>query len=67
LQTTGFTPPLKWSVTPALPAGLTLDATTGTISGTPMAATPKIAFKFMVTDSAAPAVTSTVDLKLEIK
>lgn len=67
LQTTGLTPPLKWSVTPALPTGLTLDATAGTISGTPTATMPKTSFKFTVTDSAAPAVTSTVDLKLEIK
>jgi PASTA domain/Putative Ig domain len=67
LQTTGLTPPLKWSVTPALPAGLTLDATTGTISGTPTAAIQKTPFKFTVTDSSAPAVSSTVDLKLEIK
>jgi hypothetical protein len=67
LQTTSVTPPLKWSVTPALPAGLTLDATAGTISGTPTATMPKTPFKFTVTDSAAPAVTSTVELKLEIK
>ena len=67
LQTAGLTPPLKWSVTPALPNGLTLDATAVTISGTPTAPIPKSPFKFTVTDSAAPAVTSTVDLKLEIK
>lgn len=67
LQTTGLTPPLKWSVTPALPAALMLDATTGTISGTPTVAIAKTPFKFTATDSAAPAVTSTVDLKLEIK
>jgi Putative Ig domain len=67
LLTTGLTPPLKWSVTPALPTGLTLDATTGTISGTPSAAMPKTTFKFTATDSAAPAVTVTPDLKLAIK
>lgn len=67
LQATGLTPPLKWSVMPALPAGLTLDATAGTIAGTPTEAKPKTTFKFTVTDSAAPAVTVTSDLKLEIK
>ncbi len=67
LQTTGLTPPLKWSVKPALPAGLTLDPTTGNISGTPTAAMPKTPYTFTVTDSAAPALTSTVDIKIEIK
>jgi hypothetical protein len=67
LQAPGLTPPLKWSVTPAFPTGLTLDPTTGTISGTPTANLPKTSFKFTVTDSAVPAITSTVDLKLEIK
>jgi len=55
LQTTGLTPPLKWTVTPALPDGLVLDAAAGTIKGTPKAALPKTTFKFTVTDSAAPA------------
>jgi len=34
----GTLPPGSWSVTPALPAGLSLDAQTGAISGTPTAA-----------------------------
>ncbi|MEN6602559.1 MAG: Ig domain-containing protein, partial [Bryobacteraceae bacterium] len=39
LATTGGVPPLKWSVSSgALPSGLTLDAASGTISGTPTTA-----------------------------
>jgi hypothetical protein len=44
-----------------------LDGASGTISGTPTGATPKALFKFTVTDSAAPAASSTVDFNLEIK
>jgi beta-lactam-binding protein with PASTA domain len=68
LQTSGLTPPLKWSVLPALPAGLTLDSASGMISGTPTAAfASKTPFTFTVTDSATPPVTLTENLKLEIK
>ena len=34
-QTPGFTAPLTYSISPALPAGLTLNTSTGVISGTP--------------------------------
>jgi len=37
LAASGGTAPYTWSVTPALPAGLTLDPVTGMISGTPTA------------------------------
>jgi hypothetical protein len=67
LQTTGGTPPLKWSVTPALPADLTLDAATGTISGIPTAALPRTTFTFTVTDSATPSASSPAALTLQIK
>ena len=68
LQATGGTSPLKWSVTPALPAtGPTLNAATGAITGTPTTALPKSKFTFTVTDSATPAASSSVDLTLEIK
>jgi hypothetical protein len=67
LQATGLTGKLKWSVKPDLPADLGLDSTTGTISGTPKAAMLKATFTFTVTDSAAPPVTFTKDLTLEIK
>src|SRR5262249_34872358 len=67
LKATGGTAPLKWSVAPLLPAGLTLDPATGTISGTPTAASSKTTYKFTVTDSATPAVSTQADLALEIK
>ena len=67
MQAAGLTPPLNWTVAPPLPAGLTLDAATGTIGGTPTAPAPKTSHKFTVTDSAVPAVSSTAALNLEIK
>jgi hypothetical protein len=67
LQSTGGTPPVNWSVTPALPAGLTLDVSSGTISGNPKAASSKIPYTFKVTDSAAPAASVTAKVPLEIK
>jgi hypothetical protein len=67
LQATGLIQPLKWSVMPALPAGLTLDPVEGTITGTPKATMQKTPFKFTVTDSSAPAVTKDANLTLEIK
>jgi phospholipase C len=65
--TSGGAAPLKRSVAPPLPVGLALEAATGTINGTPTAASPKTKYTFTVTDSATPAASSTADLALEIK
>lgn len=42
--------PISWSVTPALPAGLTLDPQTGAIGGTPTSATQARAYVVHATD-----------------
>ncbi len=47
----GGTPPLAYSVLPALPAGLTLNSTNGQISGTPTAASPATIYTVTVTDN----------------
>jgi len=67
LQVTGGTPPMKWTVDPALPPELKLDPATGTISGTPKEALPRKTFKFTVVDSATPPASAFADLALEIK
>jgi hypothetical protein len=67
IQVTGGTPPLRWSLVPALPAGLSLDPSTGAISGTPTAASSKSTYTATVTDSAKPPNSSTGEITLEIK
>ena len=64
LQASGGTPPYAWSVDPALPAGLTLAADTGLVSGTPTVVAAKAAHAFTVTD--AEGNSATVDLELEV-
>jgi len=66
LESAGGTPPIVWSVAPALPAGLTLDEA-GNLSGTPTAPLPKKTFEFTATDKASPPATTTMKLELEIK
>jgi Putative Ig domain len=67
LKATGGKPPLKWSVTPALPLGIALDPATGKISGKPTVSVSRTIFVFTVTDSASPAAIATADAALEVK
>ena len=66
LAVSGGTPPLSWTVASgSLPGGLSLDRSSGVISGTPTAATGD-AVTFEVTDSASPAQSKSVSLTLTI-
>jgi hypothetical protein len=64
LEASGGIIPYTWSVTPALPAELTLDPATGVISGTPIAKSD-INHDFTVRDSTNQ--TTTKELKLRIR
>jgi hypothetical protein len=61
LSVTGGTPPFAWSVSSgSLPTGLTLNTTTGEITGTPTSTTttpPSFTFTVSVTDSSATPIT----------
>jgi hypothetical protein len=66
LAATGGTPPYHWALASgALPAGLTL-AASGTITGTPSAATNAASIGLKVTDSGSPAQSSARTLSLTI-
>ena len=67
LAATGGVSPYTWSLTSgALPAGLTLNASTGAITGTPSAAVASTPLTFKVTDSSSPALTQTANLTLTV-
>ena len=67
LAATGGVSPYTWSLTSGtLPAGLTLNASTGAITGTPSAAVASTPLTFKVTDSSSPALTQTANLTLTI-
>lgn len=67
LGATGGTAPYTWSLpSGTLPAGLTLKASTGAISGTPTAAVSASALTFTVSDSSSPALSKSVSLSLTI-
>ena len=66
LAATGGTGPYSWSiVSGSLPSGLTLNAATGAISGTPTAAATSN-FTVQVSDSAIPAATSSKALSISV-
>lgn len=67
LAANGGTQPYTWSLTSgALPSGLSLDVTTGVISGTPTASASATSLTFKVTDSGSPAQSQSVTLSLTI-
>ncbi|MBV9117689.1 MAG: putative Ig domain-containing protein [Acetobacteraceae bacterium] len=67
LQASGGTPPLLWSIAPALPPNLSLNPSTGEISATPITVSPKTNYKVTVTDSGKPVVSSSSEIAIEIK
>jgi hypothetical protein len=67
LSATGGTAPYSWSLTSGtLPAGLSLNATTGMIAGTPTVVASATPLTFTVTDSESPAQTKSISLPLTI-
>lgn len=66
LQASGGTQPYTWSISSAaLPPGLTLNSSAGTLSGTPTA-TGTTSFTVQVTDSESPAVSATAKLSITV-
>jgi len=67
LQRSGGVAPFTWSVTPALPAVLSLNPSTGQITGTPAAGTAGThSLTFSVQDSSTPTQTASKMLSLTI-
>jgi hypothetical protein len=67
LAATGGTTPYNWSVSSGtLPAGLSLNAATGAITGTPSATASATPLTFTVSDSGLPVQTKSINLALTI-
>jgi len=67
LVATGGTTPYTWTLTSGtLPNGLTLNASSGQITGTPTTTVTNSPLQFTVTDSSAPAQTATVSPSITI-
>ncbi|MBV8630351.1 MAG: Ig-like domain repeat protein [Silvibacterium sp.] len=64
VTTTGGTPPLKFVVSPLLPSGLSYSMSSGTVSGTPLAASVQTTYNVTITDSNQVTVTSSFSLKV---
>jgi hypothetical protein len=65
LTATGGTPPYTWAIGQGFPAGLTLDGTTGILSGTPTAA-GAFSFQVQATDAAKATALGTVTLTINV-
>ena len=65
---TGGTTPLTYTLTPAasIPAGLTFDPTTRTLSGTPTAVTAATTLTYTVTDSTDPPITISLTFSVSV-
>ncbi len=61
---TGGSAPYRYKLTPTVPAGLTFDAETRTISGTPSEITPPVTFTWKVEDAAG--TKSSLDFSIEV-
>ncbi|MGH7105711.1 MAG: putative Ig domain-containing protein [Acetobacteraceae bacterium] len=67
LTASGGTAPYKWTLTSgSLPSGLSLEATTGAIAGTPSATANQLSLNFLVRDSSSSDQTASVTLPLTI-
>lgn len=66
IQASGGTSPLRWSISPNLPTGLTLDPASGSISGTPTAKATRTKYTIVCTDGATPPASGSADLELEV-
>jgi hypothetical protein len=67
LSASGGTAPYTWSLASGtLPAGLSLDAAAGTVTGTPTAAASQTPLSFNVQDSSNPALTASTNLTMNV-